>query len=169
MADEEDVLRLDVAVDDALVVGGVQGAADLAPDVDHLLDRQPADAAQALVQILAFEELHDDERRPIVVAIEVGDLDDVRVAQRRDRARLVLEALVDIGVGGGLAVQDLDGEQAPGAHVPCRIHRSHAPAAKEAFYLIGSSQGSTEQVCALLGHGFTPGARLMKALELTID
>ena len=47
--DEHDLMRLDVAVDDAFVVGGVQGGADLAGDVDHLGERQSTHPTQSLV------------------------------------------------------------------------------------------------------------------------
>ena len=47
---DEQVLRLDVAVQQATVVGGLQGAGDLHADVEHQGDRQPALALEALAE-----------------------------------------------------------------------------------------------------------------------
>ena len=46
---DEDVLRLDVAVDDAALVGGAERARDLDRVGDRLGDGQPAEAADALL------------------------------------------------------------------------------------------------------------------------
>jgi hypothetical protein len=131
MPNQEDVLRLDVAVDDVFFVGGVECRANLAGDVDHLGQGQLADPTQSLVQVLAFEQLHDDKRRAVFVLVEVSDLDDVGMAQRRDGLGLVLKALVDLGIRCRLAVQDLDREDAAGADVPSCIDRAHAAAAEQ--------------------------------------
>ena len=78
-----------------------------------LIERQLADCAQPLIEVLAFEQLHDDERRAVFVGVKVGDLHNVRVAEGRDRARFILKALVNLGIGSGLAVQDLTANMPP--------------------------------------------------------
>ena len=55
---EEDVLGLDVAVDDALVVGELERLADLRDDGQRLLGREPAGLLD-LAQVPAVHELHD--------------------------------------------------------------------------------------------------------------
>ena len=56
---EQDVFRLDVAVDDAFVVGELQGLADLRHDRQRLLRRQLAGLHQ-LPQIHAVDVLHEE-------------------------------------------------------------------------------------------------------------
>ena len=94
---DDDVLRLQVAVDDAVAVGeagGLQHLADhvtacsgVSPRVDQLLQRRP------------FDVLHGD----VVGALElaaVEDGDDVRVLQAGRRLRLAAEALDELAVLG---------------------------------------------------------------------
>ena len=94
---DEDVLGLDVAVDDALGVGGAERAGDLDRVGDRLGDRQPAVAADAVLERLALDVLEDDERRAVVLA-GVDDADDVGVVELRDGPRLAPEALELVGV-----------------------------------------------------------------------
>ena len=68
--------------------------------------RRP-DTTQPGGQVLALDELHDQERLAVVGAgLEAGD--DVRVAQDGLRERLAPEAHRDVGVGDHLATQQLD-------------------------------------------------------------
>ena len=57
---EQDVFRLDVAVDDALVVGGGEGLGQGGPDRQQPLDRHPS-VGDELVEGLTFDELHGQE------------------------------------------------------------------------------------------------------------
>src|SRR5262249_25075947 len=59
---EHDVGRLQVAVQEALVVDGRERPAQLAGDLDPLLLRQPADALEERRQVLAVHVLHGQER-----------------------------------------------------------------------------------------------------------
>ncbi len=58
---ELDVGRLEVAVDDALLVGRLQCLGDLQGDGDGVIDGDRA-AFDAIRQVLAVDELHDEER-----------------------------------------------------------------------------------------------------------
>ena len=64
-----------------------------------------------LLQVLAVDELEDDELAPVLLAA-VDHGDDVRVGELRDRARLVAEALDVVVVAGVLLVQDLERDPA---------------------------------------------------------
>src|SRR5690606_15283959 len=59
--DAEAVLRLDVAVDDAALVGRREGAGDLGGDVEGARPRQRALAGEGAREVLALEVLHDEE------------------------------------------------------------------------------------------------------------
>ena len=93
----EHVLRLHVAVDDVAGVGGAERAGDLDRVGDRLVDGQPAEAADAVLQRLALDVLEDDVRAALVLA-RVDDADDVRVRELGDGAGLAPEALQLVGV-----------------------------------------------------------------------
>ena len=58
---EEDVLRLEIAVDDPRAVGGHDGRADGKHDVDQLARVHASGAHQPCRQVFAGQELHDQE------------------------------------------------------------------------------------------------------------
>jgi len=59
----KNVTRLDIAVDDAFFVSGVEGVGNFNADFDAMSDRQRA-AMKSLVERFAFQEFHGDEVRP---------------------------------------------------------------------------------------------------------
>ena len=87
---DEQVGRLDVAVDDAAAVRGVERLGDLDREVEHPRGRQRSFFDQ-LLDGPPFEQLHHDERLPVVLA-ELVDRADVRVLQGGGEPRLALEA-----------------------------------------------------------------------------
>ena len=89
-AGEEDVLRLEVAVDDALVVRGREPARDLDRVVDRLArrHRRPVDSR---AERFALEQLGDDYGAPSWRA-DVVDREDVGMVEHPGGARFLLEA-----------------------------------------------------------------------------
>jgi hypothetical protein len=104
---QEDVLRLDVAVNHALLVRRAQRRRHLAKDAHRGRLVEGARALQARGQRLAFEQLHHDA---VVVRElpEVGDLDDVGVADVVHEPCFGEEARDRLLVLGDVRVQDLD-------------------------------------------------------------
>ena len=90
---DEDVGRLEIAMDDAGGVGGVERVGDLDAEADDGADRHRA-GGHHFVQRQAAEQLHDEIGAPVRLRrlADVVDRADVRVIQRRRRARLALEA-----------------------------------------------------------------------------
>ena len=133
---DEDVLRLQVAVDDPLVVRGGQGLGQLHRVLHGLAHGQGA-RRQPLPQRLALEQLHDGVGRPGLAA-EVVDREDARVRQRRHGFRLPLEA------GEGLLVlreargEDLDRHLAVELGVASAKDLAHPPGAEGGGDLVGS-------------------------------
>ena len=88
----EEVRRLDIAMQDVVRMGFDQGGDQLDAVVEHLIDRQRM-AVDDLLERLAFEQLHDQVRMTILLA-DIVDGADVLVADagcrrasRRKRAR----------------------------------------------------------------------------------
>jgi len=120
---DEDVLRRDVAMDDAerhavavaLAVRVIERLANAGEDEAGLRDRhRTADLAEALVElphVAPGDVLHGDEVAVLVLA-ELDHLHDVRVRQLRGDARLVDEHLDELGVLAHGGEDPLDGEQA---------------------------------------------------------
>ncbi len=114
---DEDVAGFEIAVNDALLVGVLDGAADLEEEVE-------AGAGVELFAIAeggdrgAADELHDEVRSPLLGLAAVEDFGDVRVVHHRERLALGLEARDDLaGVHAGF--EDLDGDTAPGTGSVC--------------------------------------------------
>ena len=89
---QQNVLRLDVAVDDAKRVCVRQRVRDLAGDRDRVLDRQLRLALQSSAERLALHERHHVVKEAVRVA-GVEHRQDVRMTQARGDLDLALEAL----------------------------------------------------------------------------
>ena len=89
---QKHVGRLEVAVDDAASVHGRERGEDVEGDRHGLRDAH-GPLLKALVERLAFQQLHRDERIIAVVISDVINLADVRMIDARRRARLAPEAL----------------------------------------------------------------------------
>ena len=86
---EENICRLDVAMDDAFGVCGVERVGDLNSYVDDFIKRHGT-AADAMLQRLPIKVFHRDE--PLAIAfIDFVDGADVRMIQRRSRLRLAFK------------------------------------------------------------------------------
>jgi hypothetical protein len=104
---QPDVVGLEIAVDEALVVRRLERAQRLVEDRKRLGPGQRA-AADPRRQRLALEVLHHEEHAAVRIAAEVVDVDDVLVPDRVDRARLLVEPLDDLLGPAQLRLQDLD-------------------------------------------------------------
>ena len=124
---QHDVAGLQVAVHHALAMRFVQRLGELDADAERLFERERA-FFQSLGKRLALEQLHDDEV-DTVLATDVVERADVRMVQARDRARLLLEALLELGVIGKMRRQHLDGDGAIEPCVPGFVDLAHTAGA----------------------------------------
>ena len=83
-------------------------------------------AREALGERLALEELHHDERAAVVGGAEVGDVDDVLVADRRRELRLLLEPRDDRFALRVLLEQHLHRDALADQRVRRLVDRAHA-------------------------------------------
>ena len=124
----EDVGGLEVAVDDALRVGRLEGVRDLDPEVEERaeLERPLPDP---LRERLPLEQLHGDEVLPLVLLDRV-DRADAGVVEGRGGAGLALEALEGRRVLRQLHRQELERDVAAELRVLGLVHDAHAAAAE---------------------------------------
>ena len=116
-------------MDDPLLVGVLQGGAELLAELNDFLPRQPAPAAEPVLQRLALDELHGEKRSALVPAGGV-EADDIGVLELFEDGGLALEAGL-----GTFTLQDagqhhLDGDRQPGFRVGSAVDGAHGPAAE---------------------------------------
>ena len=131
LLDQEDVVRLEVAVDDAAIVRRLQRAAALQQDGAGALKRHGPPRFQESLQRHAVQELHHEVVPAFVGDVEVEDLDDVVVADEVDRPRLVEEAVHHRLLGRVLRMQHLDRDLGPDGRVLAQIDGAHSAFAEE--------------------------------------
>ena len=122
--------RLQVAVDDALLVRVLEGLGDLLGDSDRLVDRNRP-ALQSLREVLALDQLHDQDvrlrsvrERHALEAVEVGD---VGVVEGGQDLGLALEPGEPIGIGGEGLGEELERDLAAQGRVGGAVDLTHAP------------------------------------------
>ena len=108
---EEDVARLDVAVDEAALVCVLQRQGDVLDNFDRLVQRH-ASLANAAAQIDAIDQLRDDETLPGGGSTDVIDGDDAGMIEPGEDAGLFEEGLVRARRAEQTHVQHLDGDPA---------------------------------------------------------
>src|SRR6476646_10206336 len=131
-----DVGRLQVAMDDALVVSGFQALSDLAGDGQRFVERDGA-ASQTLGQVLAVDILEYQGYR-VIRLFEAVDSGDVRMVERGKNLRFAPEAGHSFGVLRNGCRQDLDSGVAVQPRVARAVHLAHSAFTKRADHLIGA-------------------------------
>ena len=126
---DDDVVRLDVAVDDGVAVRELEGGEDLSRVVDGDPDRRCASGDEQLLERLALEVLHRDVVRPVAVA-SVVDGHDVGMREHGGALRLSAEALDELLVLGVAFVERLDSDATTELLVLCEVDGRHAPRAE---------------------------------------
>lgn len=128
---EEDVRGLEITVHDPERVRGDQRARDADADLDRVRLGAGARALEAILEGLAVEDRHDQERSAVLELGDVEDLDDVPVLDAPARPSLAQDARARLG---RLVVfgEDLEGDPAVGQGVYGLPDRSHRPTAQDA-------------------------------------
>jgi len=118
------VSGLEIAVDDAFVVSGFESLGHLSEEGQRLIEgNRPS--RDSFGQSLAFDELHDEKVRARGL-LESMEGRDVRMVQRREKARLALESGKTLGVVGEVLRQDLDGDVAAELRIARPVDDSHS-------------------------------------------
>jgi hypothetical protein len=125
---DEDVRGLDIAMDDALRMRRHQRLGDLQRQAEHGFRFQPRGCEQ-FGERAPFERLHDDEVRAFVL-VDVVDRADVRMVERRSRARLALESLECRRIAGHVLRKELERDGPAQTRVFSLVDHTHAAAAE---------------------------------------
>ncbi len=141
---EQNVVRLDVAMDHAAPVGILQPGGDFSRDPDRLRHRQLGFALEPGAERLTLHVGHDVEDR-------VQDL--ARIEQRKDVGMLEIGGSLDLlqeaagsKEGREVRVHDLDGDFAVVARVEGEVHRCHSPGAEHALEDVSVGECGLEAV-----------------------
>ena len=132
---DQDVRGLDVAVDQVVVVGGVECARDLLEHVERAPDAQAPLPPKERAQVGPVDVPHRDVEQTVgVAAVDLAcvvDRDDVRVVEPGRALRLSHEPLAEARVVRQRRRQHLEGDLAAEAHVLGEIDDAHAAAAEQ--------------------------------------
>jgi hypothetical protein len=145
------VLGLQVAVDDARLVGAGQAVGDLHRKLEDALGGQRA-RGQDVAQGTAVHQLHGQEGVAVLGA-DVVNVHDVRVVEGRGRTGFLLEAGAALVVLGELGGQDLEGDLPLQPRILGAVHLAHAPDAQGTQDLVGPEFRAGGE-----GHGSLQGA-----------
>ncbi len=144
---EHDVSGLQVPVDDAALVGGLQGVGDLPADLDGLGHRERS-PGERLGQGLALHQLQHQMGGARVV-LQPVDGGDVGMVQRGQDLGLAFESGQVSGVVGESVREGLDGHGAVEAGVAGAVDLAHSARPQGVQDLVGAEAGSGFE-----GHGF---------------
>jgi len=117
-------------VNDAALVRGGDAGAQLAGDVDRLVRREAADAAEQRREIFAVDILHGQEAAAVGVA-QVVEAADVLVGDLAGDAQLVVELGEARGVGGDPLGQELERNRLVEGEVVGAVDLAHTAAAEQ--------------------------------------
>ena len=128
--DEDNVVRLDVAVDDAELVSGIQRGGDLLRERRDALGRECSFGFEQVREAAAGDVLHHDERLAVLSFVDVFDVDGIGVVELAGENRFVLETLEKRFVVGELRSHPFQGPQFVEPHVHGLVDRAHGALAK---------------------------------------
>ena len=120
-----DVLRLNIAVDDLVLVGDRKCGADLRADLSDLFGIKGAVALDAALKVGAAQVFHDDVIGVAVLA-PIVDADDIGGGEAGGCLGLLLKACGKGGVAGILRQHDFDSYRAVEDLVLCTVDGRHA-------------------------------------------
>jgi hypothetical protein len=119
-----DIGWLEIAMDDAFLVRGLERLGDLPRDLERLGERQWS-TRETIRQRGAIDELHHDRVQPLC-DFETVNRGDMRMVQRGKQASLPSQPRDALGIVGKLRRQHFDGHLAMESRVECPIHLAHA-------------------------------------------
>ena len=130
VAGDDQVRRLDVAMDDAAAVGLGEAKGDLRGDIQRLLDAQRP-ALDLAAQGLAVVERHGEIEAAVRRVSELQDGAEIGMVEAGRGARLLLEPLARPRIAGQLRGQEFEGDGAREPGVPSLVDHPHPATAEQ--------------------------------------
>src|SRR4029077_220534 len=118
------VPRLDVSVNDALLMRICESITDLDHDAQLFFQEQRPIGAEGYIQALAFEKLHDEIGHSLLDP-KIIDGHDVGVSKLAHGLRFPIEALQERWIIDDRAGHHLDANQSSDRRIHCLVHDSH--------------------------------------------
>ena len=140
---EEDVRRLDVAVDHALRVRVGERPRDFPHHPRHFARWQRAARCDPLRERSPIDVRHHDEDEAVDL-LDGVNRDDVRMREPGGSTRLAHEPFAEVRVVGELRRQELDGNLTIEPHLACEVHDSHSAPAELAVKRVSADDGLLE-------------------------
>src|SRR5207244_4938780 len=147
---EEQILGLDVAMDDAVLVGILERPGGIGGDPKRVLDRELSLTIQPVAETLPFDEGHGEPQLTGGVT-RVEDGEDVRVLEPGGQLDLALEAFRSEG-GGQLRVEHLERDRPLVLEIEGEIDDGHAAAPELALEHVAVPEGVGQQRRGDFGH-----------------
>ena len=141
---------LQVAVDDAALVGIFQCFGNLFGDGQRILARQRA-LFDAVGKRGPIDQLHH-QRRHVVGFFQAVDRGNIRMIERRENLCFALETRHALAVAGKLIREDFNGHVTAEACIMREINFAHASSAEQRRYLVGPqfcARGQTHKCAGL--------------------
>ncbi len=125
---DKNICGLDVAMDDALAVGGVERVGDLDTQSDQgfCVERPAFDA---MLERLAFEKFHGDKSQAVLLVDFVNGAD-IGMIQSRGCLRFALKTAERLLIFGDIVGQELEGDEPAQLKVFGFVDYAHASAAQ---------------------------------------
>jgi hypothetical protein len=136
---ELDVRRLQVAVDDSVLVGGLDRLGDLLGNGERLGDRHGAVVEHGIERLAGH--VLEDEVSPAIDLLEPVDRGNARVVERGEHLGLALETGEAIGVVGEVLRECLDRNVAVEPRVTGQVDHAHAAASDLADDVVRADSG----------------------------
>ncbi len=167
---DEDVARLDVAMDDTALVRRLEHLEHLRRDSDCLDGRQSStQSGERPGERLAGEQFHDKKRTSVFRDVVVENRQGPRVVDLVGDVTLAQEALAHLRVERDVRMQELDGGAAP-VTVRDFVYRAHPPHFEETVDAplaversSDAPQRSFVQIASAAGHAFQHWGRAVPA------
>ena len=131
----DEVLRLDVAMDDALLLGVRQAGRRLADKLTGFAHRQRAAPADHLRKRFAGDEFHGNIGRP-PSRRRVQNLGDVRMPQPRGNPGLLQESLPAGRIAGQFRFENLQDQQLRAYNIQGKVNVPHRPGGQQPLDLV---------------------------------
>ncbi len=155
VAVDEHVRRLQVAMEDALGVGGRKTVAELLADIDHFFRRQPPDAANQRGEVFAIDQFHGVEDFSFAFT-DVEHAADRRMRDLPGESHLIKDVPPALGV---VRIDQLQGDRGFEDEVVGPPDFTHAPASQPGDHPVPAGEDIARDEACGVGGGADVGRR----------